>query len=78
LQRLHGFTEIVVSVRKITLHTIPEAPVHTVVLMVVLRTILVVLAHTVALTADLFLLTILVAIARFLEPLPELMKRPKP
>jgi hypothetical protein len=132
--------EIVVSVRKITLHTIPEALVLTVALMVVLvlmdlkvahhtnlvnlacmvahtadlflhtilvnlalmvpmvallptipaalvhtadlfhRTILVNLAHS----ADLFHRTILVALARtvdlarFLEPLPELMKRPKP
>jgi hypothetical protein len=48
------------------------------------RTILVNLARMVAHTADLFHRTILVALARtvdlarFLEPLPELMKRPKP
>jgi hypothetical protein len=48
------------------------------------HTILDSLARMVARMVDLFLLTILVALAhtvdlaRFLEPLPELMKRPKP
>ena len=68
------------------LRTIPVALAHMVAhtAALFLHTILVALAHTVVLMADLFHRTILVALAhtvdlaRFLEPLPELMKRPKP